>query len=71
MKFNQIESIDSTKGPYLVVVDYGYEGLRVVAQHESAQDAVDEILSGQWSGAMALLYLPTISAQPCLPQDVE
>lgn len=71
MKFNQIKSIDNAKGPYLIVVDYGTEGLHVMAQHESAQDAVDEILSGRWSGPMALLYLPTIHAQPYIPLEVE
>ena len=71
MKINQIDKrkLDSTKGPWLLVVDYGYEGLAVVGQFESAQDAVDEMAGGNWSGPMAVLYLPNIHCEAHVPVD--
>jgi hypothetical protein len=69
MKLNQIKKIDNTKGPWLLVVDYGYDGLSVVGQFESAQDAVDEVMGGNWSGPCAVLYLPNIHCQAHLPAE--
>ena len=71
MKLNQIKSIDSSKGPWLLLVDYGTEGLSVVEQFESAQDAVDEAMRGRWTGPMAVLYLPNVHCEARIPAEAE
>ena len=45
MKLNGIKKIDESKGRYIVLVDYGTEGIVVDAQAESLEEAVQHALS--------------------------
>jgi len=55
MKINNIESIDETKGKFLIVTDYGCEGLSITSQHESAMEAIKNYGNGD---SQAILLLP-------------
>lgn len=57
MKLNSIEDIDSNGGDYLLLVDYGYEGLSVSSQHETLPDAVNAAMRGNISGPTAIVKL--------------
>jgi len=43
MIFNQINQIDNQKGDYIIMTDYGFEGLRVHSQHHSIEEAISNI----------------------------
>lgn len=43
MKFNQIKKIGSDAGDYIILTDYGYEGLSVYGQYTSLEEALSNI----------------------------
>jgi len=59
MKLNTINSISENKGDFLLLVDYGCEGIAVVAQRESLEEIIKEF-GGDWSGNKAVLKLVDI-----------
>lgn len=55
MKINNIKSIDEKKGNFLIITDYGREGLSVTSQHKTAMEAIKHFGSGE---PQAILLLP-------------
>ncbi len=49
MKINHIAKIDEKKGDWLILADYGREGLVVTSQHKTAEDAIKNL--GQSCGS--------------------
>ena len=45
MKLNGIKKIDESKGRYIVLVDYGPEGIAVDEQYENLGEAVQHALA--------------------------
>ena len=56
--FNGIRKIDdATRKDYIVLTDYGSEGLAVSYQSESLRDAIDWISTTDYSGTHSLVKL--------------
>jgi hypothetical protein len=53
---NQIAKINEDKGDYLVLVDYGVEGLAVWSQHGTVTEALGSLASGG-PGPLCLVVL--------------
>jgi len=60
MKINQIDKIDNEKGDWIILTDYGSEGLSVSGQYKSPDEAIVN-LSGSVGYPQVLLYLPDFS----------
>lgn len=61
MFINGTDKIDPEKGPYVVLVDYGSEGMSVSCQCETTEHAIAEIAKSCWSGPLTLLRLVDVS----------
>jgi hypothetical protein len=55
MKLNGIRKIDNNGGDYLVLTDYGYEGIAVSHQCDTAEKAVEWMLSSDYSSPHAVV----------------
>ena len=40
MKINQMSKIDDKKGDWLILTDYGSEGISVTSQHKTPEEAI-------------------------------
>jgi len=59
MKINGIKSIKNDGGPWLIVLDYHTEGLRVLSQHATLAEVAAAFTRGDTHGQpFAILYLP-------------
>ena len=58
MKLNGIKKIDESKGKYLVLCDYGCEGIAVVEQYQTLDDAVRDVC--ERSGPCSIVTLVEI-----------
>lgn len=56
MKLNGIKRIDESKGRYIVLCDYGSEGMTVIEQCDALDEAVNCALSNS-SGPCAVVQL--------------
>lgn len=54
------QRIDPDEGAYLVLVDYGPEGLSVYAQTHTVEEAMQAVLDGQAGGGMTIVKLVDI-----------
>lgn len=57
MKLNGIRKIDNNGGDYLVLTDYGYEGLDVSHQCETAEEAAQWMLACDYSSPQAVVRI--------------
>ena len=55
MTLNGIEKIKDEGGDFIVLVDYGCEGLSVWSQHETAKEAIKSLASYVGSGCLVRL----------------
>ncbi len=62
MYINGIRKIDSDKGQYVVLADYGLEGLSVYSQHMTVSSAVKSLESNESGTAICLLKLVNVTA---------
>lgn len=62
MLFTDIESIAKEGGQYLVLTDYGSEGLAVTSQHEELEGALLAYGNGL---PQAIVMIPKISFEVC------
>ena len=62
MVINGINKIKDNDGDYLVLIDYFCEGLSVVQQCATLDDALTQIASGGFSGPMCLVRLVRLDA---------
>ena len=60
MKVNSIGQIDSNAGQWLVLTDYGTEGIAVTSQHDRVEDAI-LALGEQSTGSEAIVLLPDLT----------
>ena len=67
MKINHIPEISNQKGDWLVITDYGCEGLAITSQHKTVEGAVLE-LSVTPSRPNAILYLPDVNITTVVPK---
>ena len=63
---NDMTAINTTRiknnaGDYIVLVDYGSEGMSVQSQHEDANDAVEAMAADQTASPLALVKLCRVS----------
>lgn len=56
MKINQMTKIDDKKGDWLILTDYGTEGIAVTSQHKTPEDAIKN-LGGLGGDAQAIVKL--------------
>ncbi len=49
MKINQIEKIDDKKGDWIILSDNGCEGLSVVGQYKTPEEAIQNL--GRYGGS--------------------
>jgi len=59
MKINLIEKIDSNGGDFIVLVDYGSEGLVVGGQYPGVKEAVLSLAGGGGLNK-TIVYLPDV-----------
>jgi hypothetical protein len=59
MKLNTINSIDGSKGDFLLLVDYGCEGMTIAVQRESLEEIIKDFGS-DWSGNKTVVKLVEI-----------
>ena len=55
MKLNGIRKIDNNGGDYLVLTDYGQEGIAVSHQCETAEEAAQWMMSSDYSSPHAVV----------------
>ncbi len=60
MKLNKIDSIDPKGGDWLVLTDYGTEGIAVTSQHKRVEEAI-LALGEHGTGSEAIVLLPDLS----------
>jgi hypothetical protein len=60
MKLNGIDRIKPDIGDYLVLADYGTEGLSVNSQHHELEDAIRAVMRGAYN-SVAIVRLVDIS----------
>ena len=60
MKINKIDNIDDLGGDWLVLTDYGVEGISVTSQHERVEEAI-LALGDSGSGNQAIVLLPNLT----------
>jgi hypothetical protein len=61
MKMNGIRKIDNNGGDYLVLTDYGQDGIVISRQCETAEDAVQWMLSSDYSSPHAVVKMVHVS----------
>lgn len=71
MYINGIGKIDSDKGPYIVLADYGLEGLSVYSQHMSVSSAVKSFESNGPGTSLCLLKIVDVSVSENEEDDEE
>lgn len=57
MKLNGIRKIDNNGGDYLVLTDYGLEGIAVSHQCETAGEAAQWMMSSDYSSPQAVVMV--------------
>ena len=57
MKINQIPTIDDKKGDWIILADYGSEGLCVLGQYKTPEEAIKN-LGGAGGVPQAIVKLP-------------
>lgn len=57
MKINQSTKIDDKKGDWIILTDYGSEGISVASQHKTPEDAIKN-LSGTSGYPQTIVKLP-------------
>lgn len=57
MKINQIHAISEDGGNWIILTEYGSEGIAVSSQHETPEDAIKH-LGENGGGAQAIVLLP-------------
>jgi len=55
-----ISRISDDSGRYLLLVDYGSEGLSVFGQFKTAEDAIKVLLQGGYGGAAAIVKIVSV-----------
>ena len=58
MKLNAIRSIDVSKGRYIVLCDYGSEGIHVEEQYEDLEEAIQDAMGR--TGCCAIVQLAEV-----------
>ena len=56
MKINQIDKIDDKKGDWIILTDYGMEGISVTGQYKTPEEAVKNL--GRDCSAQSIVKLP-------------
>ena len=57
MLLNGIKSVDNNAGDYVVLADYGSEGLVVVKQEKTCQEAIGWMVGNSYGQPMCLVKL--------------
>lgn len=55
------------RGDYLVLVDYGQEGIGIWSQHDAFQDALRELTDGHAVGPKAIVKLMALDVEEPAP----
>jgi hypothetical protein len=61
MRFNGATRIKSELGDYVILIDYGQEGMSVHLQFETLEQAIEEYNSIDYTGAKAIVKVASIA----------